>query len=134
MSSPAKDDKDTSKALSRVREMLGHRLCITLTDGRRIEGIFECMDDSRNLIVAETKEWREDDRGGKARWIGRVMVPATAQVQIMVDDASVQAKKDRGKVVELGEVKEGEKTVGAKEEDVPEVAPLASAVDKVGIV
>ncbi|GBG32104.1 N-alpha-acetyltransferase 38, NatC auxiliary subunit [Hondaea fermentalgiana] len=64
-------------AETRLREMLGSEVRVTLSDGRIVNGAFECIDQGMNAIVRDKK-------------IGLVMVPG-----IHVAKFEVEAK-DQG--------------------------------------
>ena len=62
-----------------VRSLLGRLLRVEITDGRELEGLLECLDDSCNLVLSEGREWPP---GAPPRYVGTVMVPGKVQVRI----------------------------------------------------
>lgn len=61
-----------------ARSWLQKRMRVELTDGRLVEGILECFDDSGNLILANAIDV-------KARYLmDRVIIPGKVQVKVSV--------------------------------------------------
>ena len=54
-----------SKAVTEVRGLIGAVVIVTISDGRRIEGQFDCVDKEKNIVLS------------RARQLGREGVPDT---------------------------------------------------------
>ena len=65
----------------KLRHLLGQRLRFTLSDGRVVVGVFQCMDRLQNFVVAratETRLFERTDGSGseeRKRELGAVLVP-----------------------------------------------------------
>lgn len=78
------EDKPTDSsrdAVRQVRAWLDKRVQIKLTDGRVVEGIFECFDKLGNMILGDAYELKES----RTRFpLGLVLAPEAAIVKIRV--------------------------------------------------
>jgi small nuclear ribonucleoprotein (snRNP)-like protein len=64
-----------------MESWLGKKLSILVEDGRRFEGTFECVDTDANVVLSEATE----ERLGKTRILGWIMIPGSATVSVHID-------------------------------------------------
>lgn len=85
MTAPSK----SRPAVEAVRAYLHKRLRVELSDGRTVEGMLDCYDDSGNMILACTtdvssKVSKSTSRGRQVYRMGTVLVPGHVQVSVKV--------------------------------------------------
>ncbi|KAJ2779587.1 hypothetical protein GGI15_003830 [Coemansia interrupta] len=82
----AAKDQETSSAVpsakEKLRAYLNHRMRISCDDSRQFTGIFKCVDNSKNIILSDTTETRQDSQ----RYVGMIMVPGDHIRQILVEN------------------------------------------------
>ncbi|KAI7852305.1 hypothetical protein BDC45DRAFT_192857 [Circinella umbellata] len=68
--------------IKKLRSYLNFKTRITITDGRVFIGTFVCTDKQKNIILAQTKEFRGDEH----RMVGLVMIPGKHLVKVETED------------------------------------------------
>ncbi|CAG8511800.1 7833_t:CDS:2, partial [Paraglomus brasilianum] len=58
---------------------------IAVSDGRIFFGTFVCVDKYKNMILAHTDEYRDDEK----RFVGLVMIPGKHLVKAEIEDLDV---------------------------------------------
>ena len=91
-----------STATASVTAMMGKQLRAHLTDGRVVEGYFDCVDKHRNVILDRAVEWKSADGPGKKRFIGYVLVPGVHLVKAEVQEEPAAANAGEGKYSNTG--------------------------------
>ncbi|EPQ61176.1 hypothetical protein GLOTRDRAFT_28421, partial [Gloeophyllum trabeum ATCC 11539] len=63
--------------ITRLKGLLRQPLRVTVKDGRIFLGTFVGTDDSLNIILVSTEEYRMPQEGGShhSRYVGQVMIP-----------------------------------------------------------
>ncbi|CAG8439185.1 7427_t:CDS:2 [Ambispora leptoticha] len=79
-----KDTQDTPK-IAKLRSYLNLKARITVSDGRVFNGTFVCIDKYKNIILANTEEFR----GVEKRYVGLVMVPGKHLIKAEIEDLEV---------------------------------------------
>jgi small nuclear ribonucleoprotein (snRNP)-like protein len=71
----------------------GSRLRINLTEDRSVEGTFVCFDQSKNILLSEASEQRDDD----SLFLGVVLVPRSTVLgaSVIADGAAEQRESGR---------------------------------------
>ncbi|CAG8561026.1 5481_t:CDS:2 [Diversispora eburnea] len=72
---------DTPK-IRQLRSYLNLRSRITVSDSRLFFGTFMCIDKYKNIILAQTEEYREAEK----RFVGLIMIPGKHIVKIEIED------------------------------------------------
>ncbi|TPX59142.1 hypothetical protein PhCBS80983_g02671 [Powellomyces hirtus] len=68
----------------KLQSMLNQRIRISITDGRVFIGYFMCIDKGRNVILASTEEFKDDER----RFVGLIMIPGAHLTKVEVEAES----------------------------------------------
>ncbi|CEG70932.1 hypothetical protein G6F70_000682 [Rhizopus microsporus] len=71
--------------IQQLASYLNFQARITITDGRIFIGTFMCVDKQKNVILANTKEYR----GAEERLVGLVMIPGKHLVKMETEDLEV---------------------------------------------
>lgn len=65
-----KKNEDTP-AVARLRSLLNEKFRVEIVDGRAFQGAFVCVDKEKNIILAGSEEFRNEEK----RFVGLVMIP-----------------------------------------------------------
>ncbi|KAG1473274.1 hypothetical protein G6F56_001048 [Rhizopus delemar] len=71
--------------IQKLASYLNFQARIKITDGRIFVGTFMCIDKQKNVILANTKEYREEEE----RLVGLVMIPGEHLVKMETEDLEV---------------------------------------------
>lgn len=71
--------------IQKLASYLNFKARIKITDGRVFIGTFMCIDKQKNVILANTREYREDEE----RLVGLVMIPGEHLVKMETEDLEV---------------------------------------------
>ncbi|SPO02332.1 uncharacterized protein DNG_05005 [Cephalotrichum gorgonifer] len=107
-----KDEEKEQEARDYLSSLLNKSLRITSTDGRVFWGQFKCIDPDRNIVLAQTYEYRHPSpqkrleaaqkagagadkvsMGMTSRFLGLVVVPGEHIVKIEVEEFASQMRK-----------------------------------------
>ncbi|CAG8616973.1 7846_t:CDS:2, partial [Paraglomus occultum] len=72
---------DTPK-IRQLRSYLNLKAKVAVSDGRIFFGTFVCIDKYKNMILAHTDEYRDDEK----RFVGLVMIPGKHLVKAEIED------------------------------------------------
>ena len=95
----SEEDKSKAMALEELKRLLGKQIRIAISDGRVIEGEFQCMDGQMNFIVNGATEYHglapdtvtetlQIPATQTSRSLGMVMVPGKAVVKCFIKEVS----------------------------------------------
>ncbi|KAI9279998.1 hypothetical protein BY458DRAFT_501012 [Sporodiniella umbellata] len=73
--------------IQKLQSYLNFQARIQITDGRLFVGTFMCIDKQKNVILANTKEYREEEE----RLVGLVMIPGEHLVKMETEDLEVSS-------------------------------------------
>ncbi|KAI7908244.1 uncharacterized protein BX663DRAFT_464895 [Cokeromyces recurvatus] len=71
--------------IRKLKSYLNFKCRIKITDGRTFIGTFVCIDKQKNIILAHTEEFRENEK----RLVGLVMIPGNHLVKVETEDLEV---------------------------------------------
>lgn len=82
---PAPPAEALSECRENLRKWLGKPFRVVITDGRILQGIFNCTDKDANIVLTMSDEYLEE--GQEARHLGSVMIPGKHIVSVHVDSS-----------------------------------------------
>lgn len=79
------DPKESQSAVASVRALLDRRVRISLKDGRLVEGVLECFDASRNLVLRDSVDITTVAGVASRHPCGLVLVPGGSYTSVFAE-------------------------------------------------
>ncbi|CAG8486588.1 8404_t:CDS:2 [Ambispora gerdemannii] len=80
--------KEDTPNIAKLRSYLNLKARISVSDDRVFNGTFVCIDKYKNIILANTEEFR----GVEKRYVGLVMVPGKHLIKAEIENLEVPKK------------------------------------------